>query len=593
LLTPTLGFLRHDDGTRPERLRTMANAIAWSYGLLDEQAQRVLRRLAAVPAGFTADLAASIAGELCDATQSWPPRTPDQALHDALDELVNVSLLRFELRGGGASRYRMVGTVREYGLAQLRAAGDDAATYRAFADAVLAMTERLKPELRGDGAAVALEELEREHANIQEALRWSIAQGPAGSACALGICTAVWSFWKQRGHLRDAEFWLRESIAAAGEEESLFLGNGYLLLGHTISDQRAGWSHYERALEIYRRHGTTRHVAGTLNSLGHTAMGQGDYRRAKSLLMETLQIFERDQSDSNASDLAHVHYQLGLLSTRLRELESALDYFDQARVLWDEAGQTIDVLNAMLELGHVSAELGKFAVGRDLLSWALSRARATSDLDAEGRALCELGLLEAMRGDDALALQQLRAALQLYHDTGYLFSHLAKAVEALAAACCRHDRHELGATLLGFADNWRKRTANALEPEEEVARAKLVDTSKRRLGAGVFDVAWSRGQRLIQLDDVIAAVATVEVVAAPRAPVAGRRGSGPGQLTKREHQVLCLLATGLKYRDIAGELGIEESTVKKFIERIDDALDVNNRTAAAAYAFQHGLCEQA
>src|SRR5690606_9326774 len=133
LLAPTLGFLRHDDGTRPERLRTMANAIAWSYGLLDESARRLLRRLAVVPAGFTADLAASIAGDLGDPARTWPPRTPDQALHDALDELINVSLVRFELRSGGASRYRMASTVREYGLAQLRATSEDAATYRAFA----------------------------------------------------------------------------------------------------------------------------------------------------------------------------------------------------------------------------------------------------------------------------------------------------------------------------------------------------------------------------------------------------------------------------------------------------------------------------
>ncbi|MCC6780036.1 MAG: hypothetical protein IT537_25955, partial [Hyphomicrobiales bacterium] len=594
LLSPTLGFLRHDDGARPERLRTMANAIAWSVNLLEDDARALLRRLAVFPAGFTADQAARIVdGMTGPSADSWPGRTAEQALHDALDELVNVSLLRFELRSGGASRYRMVGTVREYGLAQLRASGEERAVYERFVASMLALTERLKPELRGDRAAEALEELEQEHANIQAALRWAIAQGRDGSESALAICTAVWSFWKQRGYLREAEHWLREAIAAAGDDETLFLGNGYLLLGHTISDQRAGWGHYERALEIYRRHGTTRYVAGTLNSLGHTAMGQGDYRRAKSLLLETLQLFEHDQSESSASDLAHVHYQLGILSSRLRETESALEHLDQARVLWEEAGQTVDVLNAILELGHVSAELGKFAVAHDLLNWALARARSTSDLDAEGRALCELGLLEARRGDDGAALTHLRAALQLYHDTGFPFAHLVAAIEALAAACSRHDQFELSATLYGFADNWRRRTGNALTPDEESARTRIIETSKRRFGGGPFDVAWSRGQRLIQLDDVIAAVATISVAGAPRGQTGGRRDKGPGRLTNREHQVLCLLATGLKYRDIAAELGIEESTVKKFIERIYDALDVNNRTAAAAYAFQHGICDQA
>ena len=60
-------------------------------------------------------------------------------------------------------------------------------------------------------------------------------------------------------------------------------------------------------------------------------------------------------------------------------------------------------------------------------------------------------------------------------------------------------------------------------------------------------------------------------------------------LTRREREVLRLLAQGRSYQEIADELFITRKTVAKHFEHIFNRLGVNSRAAAAAIAFQHGL----
>jgi DNA-binding NarL/FixJ family response regulator len=62
-------------------------------------------------------------------------------------------------------------------------------------------------------------------------------------------------------------------------------------------------------------------------------------------------------------------------------------------------------------------------------------------------------------------------------------------------------------------------------------------------------------------------------------------------LTDREREVLKLLASGKRNREIAEELFISEKTVKNHISNILFKLQANDRTEAALYAAKHGLVE--
>jgi ATP/maltotriose-dependent transcriptional regulator MalT len=125
-----------------------------------------------------------------------------------------------------------------------------------------------------------------------------------------------------------------------------------------------------------------------------------------------------------------------------------------------------------------------------------------------------------------------------------------------------------------------------LEVPYEAARVRvLAGLACRQLGDGdtaemELDAARQVFQELGAAPD-LAQLARVSRTAALEAA---------GGLTTREVQVLALVAAGKSNRAIATELFLSEKTVERHLSNIFTKLGVGSRTAAAAYAFEHGIC---
>ncbi|MGE0653573.1 MAG: response regulator transcription factor, partial [Alphaproteobacteria bacterium] len=63
----------------------------------------------------------------------------------------------------------------------------------------------------------------------------------------------------------------------------------------------------------------------------------------------------------------------------------------------------------------------------------------------------------------------------------------------------------------------------------------------------------------------------------------------PHPLTPRELQVLRLAAAGKTNATIAAELFLSERTIERHLSNIFTKLDLSTRTAATAWAYEHGL----
>ncbi len=74
-----------------------------------------------------------------------------------------------------------------------------------------------------------------------------------------------------------------------------------------------------------------------------------------------------------------------------------------------------------------------------------------------------------------------------------------------------------------------------------------------------------------------------------RVVAAGGPDTGSAGLTPREIEVLRLVAAGMTNRAIADTLVISEKTVARHVSNIFTKLDVSSRSAATAYAYEHGL----
>ena len=72
-------------------------------------------------------------------------------------------------------------------------------------------------------------------------------------------------------------------------------------------------------------------------------------------------------------------------------------------------------------------------------------------------------------------------------------------------------------------------------------------------------------------------------------PRSGPRADLPDQLTRREVEVLKLIAAGLSNREIAEALVLSSATVKTHINRIFYKTGARDRAQAVRYAYQHGL----
>jgi DNA-binding NarL/FixJ family response regulator len=94
----------------------------------------------------------------------------------------------------------------------------------------------------------------------------------------------------------------------------------------------------------------------------------------------------------------------------------------------------------------------------------------------------------------------------------------------------------------------------------------------------------ARGQGLIS-PEVTRRLISEFSASAPRAHPDGRIDA----LTPREHEVLLLMARGLSNADIARELVLESSTVKKHVANVLSKLDLRSRAQAVVFAYEHGL----
>jgi predicted ATPase len=108
-------LLDSGDRTAPPRQQTLRATVDWSYELLDEAEQMLLRRLA-VFSGWNLDMAEQVCSD---------EAIPADAVLDLLISLIDKSLVVLDGEAAGDARYRLLDTIREYAVERLVAAGEE------------------------------------------------------------------------------------------------------------------------------------------------------------------------------------------------------------------------------------------------------------------------------------------------------------------------------------------------------------------------------------------------------------------------------------------------------------------------------------
>jgi predicted ATPase/DNA-binding SARP family transcriptional activator len=436
------------------RHRTLRATMEWSFGLLGTREQVLLRRLAVFAGTFTLEAAEAVcAGDPLDA----------EDILDGVSALVDKSLVVMEA-GDGVARYRLLETVRQYGLERLDEAGEIDAVEMHHAQHFLALIESAAPHLfGGEEHAGLLARLGADNDNLRAAAAWTVrAEGRA--RMALRFADALFWYWYGStmhfgaGQFREGRRFITGALArarAAGTCEPALVGRALAshgLIGLAQGDYEEASAAFEESLALLRQHGDTTSVIFVLSKFGATRLMLGDLGGASRLIEEAFGLVEPIRPDSMLHSFV---YSWRGFATRM-----AGD-FATARAMHEANLRVGRFMKHRTVLGHGHAML------------------AAVDL-AEGRI------------DDAFT--NFCDALPYHLDLGDGWG-LALDIEGLSAVAALRGRHADAARLMGAVDALRERSAVALPASDAADRARRMELAKSKLG-DAFDRFYAEGRGL-------------------------------------------------------------------------------------------------
>jgi predicted ATPase/transcriptional regulator with XRE-family HTH domain len=393
----------------PQRQQTLHSTLAWSFDLLEAPAQLLFARLGVFVGGWTVETAEAVAADQSLGADS---------VLDALQMLLDSSLVYRVDEPAADRRFDMLGTVREYALACLRGSGEEAVIRDRHLNLFLAHAEQAGAELVGPKLADSLTHLERDLANLRAALDWAWTR--QDTASGLRLAGALAPFWRTRGYASEGRAQLSRLIArmddvcapAAVRARAL---DGAGMLANSQGDQQQAMYLLDRAVSLYRDAGDPLGAVRALNNRSGVDYDRGDLKHAMVRLRQCVVLaHEADDLGEVARALAN----LGEVYFHLGDLDSAEMHHEQALALARRVGRIDVVAYQLSDLGNVARRRGQFQRAASLHGEALAIKRALVDHRRIAVSLEDMAALAADEGHMAQAIRWLAAATRLRSTIG-------------------------------------------------------------------------------------------------------------------------------------------------------------------------------
>lgn len=620
-LAEPLKVLTSQSRALPQRHQTLRNAIQWSYDLLDSGEQRLFRRLAVFLGGWTI--------EAVEAVQRSFNEEDNVSMLDRLASLLDKSLLYRSQIEGEKPRLQMLLTVREYALDLLQTSGEIEQARRAHAAYYREFAAEANRHLKGPQQLTWLAHLEYGQENLRVALAWHMEHLAMGKGeGALSLCGDLGWFWFLRGYWSEGRRWLDgvlEAVsgadATAARAQALYMDG---LLAYFQDDYARAHSLLVESVQLCERLGLKREYASALGALGQLLYLEGNVAGALPMLTESETLC---RSARYSWELVIALRRLGYIMRGENDLAQASKYLREGLALARELGDRYLLAVLLLTEGDIAASQSDLALAAERDQEGLKLARELGNKSLVALATQNLGYLAGLQGNLAQALVRTQEALGIMrelgdktsmtatlHTLGYLFMQhddLAQASacyqEGLTLAREIGNKRHIGLHLIGLAEialaqEQPRRAARLfgaaramldieaeLNADELAAYERRTEVAREALGEEAFAALHLQGQSMSPEE----AFAASEEAAAIRRQASGvpssSRETYPDGLTRREVEILRLLATGHTVAQIAGRLVISERTVTTHISAIYRKIRAGSRSEATRYAIAHKL----
>ena len=385
--------------TAHPRHQSLEAAIAWSYRLLPEAEQVLLRRLAVFAGGFIVDAAKDVCGG------GVLPRGEVPGL---LDRLVAKSLVEVE-GSSRRGRCRLTEPTRRYAWQRLVEAGEAAELEALQAAWCAVYVEEAGRAVHGH-EPVWVERLEAEHDNVGAAFAWAVGQGRA--KLSLRLARGQMLFWQVSGRFGEARDWLDRVLSLSKEapaplRAAALHDAGYVTM--LLGDFATARAHLEEAVALFAKWPHTKGQSSARTLLGFVCSFSADRDGLRHLeqtiaharvtgddrcLAESLIAYGRARLFRGGAVVGRAHFQEAV------ELAGRMD----------DGGVPP---SALLGLGWAALAQGHYAEAEAYLAEGLSRARFLTDAHSTAVALMWTGELARRRGQLDEARPLFEEALEL------------------------------------------------------------------------------------------------------------------------------------------------------------------------------------
>jgi predicted ATPase len=394
-LEQRLPLLTGGSRSAPERQRTLRATIEWSHDLLTPAEQELFARLAVFAGGCTLEAAE----EMCAADV------------DAITSLVDRSLLR---RTG--DRYWMLETIREFATERLEALPDASDLRDRHAAWFTALGERAGPELRTRHGREWLDRLEAEHANLRAAVEHLVNSGDYNTA--LRLVGPLWHYWAIRGYWTEGRRLVASVLAISDDGNPEYLieamwGAGILASWQGELDECEQWA--RRMLDLAQRVGSKRGKAIGLQLLGAAAGGRNDFRAARPLQEESLELI-RELDDPWLLSVATNN--LGLAHDALGDLTRAAELYEESLAIGEARSDLERQARELNNLGYIKRQLGDTDAALALHRRALRAAVEVGAVAIQATTLYGLAVCVSASGDAVTAARLIGQIDQLNSSLG-------------------------------------------------------------------------------------------------------------------------------------------------------------------------------
>ncbi|HUR75760.1 MAG TPA: AAA family ATPase, partial [Sporichthya sp.] len=426
-LDDVFGLLSSGARTAVPRHRTLRATLDWSYGLLAQDEQAALRRLAVFQTGFALDAAEAVLGA-------------DPV--DLLTRLVDKSLVTVFDASDEAVRYRLLQPVRQYAHEHLVAAGEEPDALRRHREHFRRVADGFfGPPVVATAAWLA--RVSADYGNIRDALTDSLDSGDLDTG--LWLAGRMFPYWILDGRALEGRAWLERALAAhpapPGPEHAWGLVALGLLDVYT-GEVATGEAHLSAACA----------VAGSGPLAGVYARG---YLGALALrgpdTAEAERVFDACRAEFEAAEVgpgvAFCDFNRAWTLLAHGDLAGAGARFASADAIGRSLGSDVMVVHARAALATVRALEGDPASGNQLAADAVAAARSSGLRQMLVMATARAAETAGVSGDLPRAGAYARETLAAIRELGV---RMWVTESLLVAALVLADRDsELAARLLG------------------------------------------------------------------------------------------------------------------------------------------------